>query len=283
MKRAFAASAKFADAARQNFFRHSPFQAAAALSFYSLISLAPIVIIIVAVAGFLISDADVQSALIERVRTIANDDAAEVVRTIIENTANEQRGVFSIIVAACIMVAGATTAFAQLHAVLNRVWNVPVKRRLSILHFVKGRLWSFVMLIVIGVLLAVSLVFSTFLASIGDFVSQRFGIELIYWEPLKLVTSYGFTTVLIAMIYKYLPETQVHWRDALVGAVAASLLFELSKWAVGYYVARMDPESAFGAAGSVIVFMVWIYAAALIVLIGTEIARTCAEFRAPAA
>lgn len=236
-------------------------------------------LIIVAVAGFLISDADVQSALIDRVRTFANDDAADVVRTVIENTADEQRGIFSIIVATCIMIIGATTAFAQLHSILNRIWNVRVRRKVSILHFVKGRLLSFVMLIVIGVLLAASLVFRTFLANIGDFASERFGIELIYWEPLKLLTSWGVTTVLIAMIYKYLPETKVRWRDALVGAVAASLMFELSKQAVSSYVARMDPESIFGAAGSIVVFMLWIYTAALIVLIGTEIARTCSELR----
>lgn len=220
-----------------------------------------------------------QTALVDRVRTFANDDAAEVVRTIIENTANEQSGIFSIIVAACLMVAGATTAFAQLHAILNRVWNVPAKGRISVVRFIKGRLLSFLMLIIIGVLLAASLLFNTFLANLGDFASARIGIELMYWEPLKLLTSYGVTTILIAMIYKYLPETKVHWRDALIGAVAASLLFELSKWAVASYVARMDPESAFGAAGSVIVFMLWIYFAALILLIGTEIARTCSQFR----
>ena len=277
--RAWNAAANFANSARRNFFRHSPFQAAAALSFYSLFSLAPVVIIIVAIAGFLISDADVQTALIERVRTFANDEAADVVATVIENTANDQRGIFSIVIAGLIMIAGATTAFAQLHSILNRVWNVPTAKRLSIWHFVKGRLLSFLILIIIGVLLALSLVFNTFLANVGDFVETRFGFVMVFWEPLNVLTSYGVTTLLIATIYKYLPECTVYWRDALVGAVVASVLFEISKWVVGYYVTQMDPESAFGAAGSVIVFLLWIYSAALIVLTGTEVARTCAEIR----
>jgi len=275
--RAFAAAALFARTARRNFLKHAPFQAAAALAYYSLFSLAPLVIIIVAIAGFFIRDADVQAALIDRVRLIANDEAADLVATIVANTTNEQSSVISIIVAGTIMVIGATTAFAQLYSILNRVWNVPDGRRDSAWHLVKGRLVSFLMLVVIGVLLAASLVFNTFLSNVGDFVSTRFDVELSYWQPLKLLTSYGATAVLIAMIYKFLPACTVRWRDALIGAVAASVLFEASKWFVGYYVARMDPDSAFGAAGSVVVFMFWIYAAALIILIGTEVARTCAE------
>jgi membrane protein len=275
--KAIEATGRFAKAAKTNFFRHGPFQAAAALAYYSLFSLAPLVIIIVAIAGFFIRDADVQSALIERVREFANDEAAELVTTIIENTTNQQSSIVSIVVASTIMVIGATTAFAQLYSILNRVWNVPLGRRQSAWHFVQGRLLSFLMLVIIGVLLAASLVFNTFLSNVGDFFSERFEIELYYWTPLKLITSYGLTTVLIAMIYKFLPACFVRWRDALIGAVAASVLFEVSKWFVGYYVTRFDPESAFGAAGSVVVFMVWIYAAALIVLIGSEIARTCAE------
>lgn len=265
----------FAQEARNNLRKYNPFQAAAALSYYSLFSLAPLVIIIVAVAGFLISDADVQSALVDRVRAIANDDAADVVSTIIQNTANEQSGFVSIAIASVLMVIGATTAFAQLHSILNRVWNVPVQRRQTIWHFFKGRLLSFLFLIFIGILLAASLFFSTFLTNVDDFLSSRFGVELIYWEPLSLFTSYGVTTLLIATIYKYLPDVPVRWRDALIGAIAASVLLELSKLVVAYYVAQLDPESAYGAAGSVVVFMLWIYVAALIVLIGTEISRTC--------
>lgn len=262
-----------------NLLQHNLFQSAAALAYYSLFSLAPLVIIIVAIAGFLISDADVQTALVERVRTFANDDAAELVRTIIENTADEQRSLLSIAIASVLMIIGATTAFAQLHSILNRVWNVPVSRRQTIWHFLKGRLVSFIILIVIGVLLAVSLVFNTFLTNVGDFVSSRFGVELSFWEPLNLMTSYGVTTLLIATIFKYLPDAAVRWVDALIGAVAASALLELSKWVVASYVTQIDPSSAFGAAGSVVVFMLWVYVAALIVLIGAEVSRTNSTMR----
>jgi membrane protein len=269
----------FLKSAWTNLNQHSPFQAAAALSYYSLFSLAPLVIIIVAIAGFLISDADIQSELVDRVREFANEDAAQVVQTIVENSADEQRSALSIAIATILMIIGSTTAFAQLHSILNQVWNVPVARRRSIWLFFKGRLLSFLILIIIGVLLAASLVFNTFLSNVGDFVAERFGFEMTFWAPLNLMTSYGVTTVLIATIYKYLPDAPVHWIDALAGAVAASLLLELSKWGVEYYVAQLDPESLYGAAGSVFVFLLWVYVAALIVLIGTEISRTFSEFR----
>lgn len=262
-----------------NLGRHNLFQAAAALSYYSIFSLAPLVIIIVAIAGFLISDADIQTALVDRVRTFSNDEAAELVNTIINNSADQQRSRLSIAIASILMIIGATTAFAQLHSILNRVWNVPDTRRLTLWHFIKGRLVSFVILIIIGVLLATSLVFSTFLSSIGDQVYTRWGIQLTYWEPLKLMTSWGVTTILIMALFKFLPETPVRWIDALIGAVAASALFELSKWAVSTYVTQIDPSSAFGAAGSVVVFMLWVYIAALIVLVGAEISRTSSAFR----
>ncbi len=277
---------RFLNAAKE-FFRHfwgnllkqNLFQAAAALAYYSLFSLAPLVIIIVAIAGFLIRDADVQAALVERVGTFANEETAELVSTIVENTADEQRSRISIVIAGVLMVIGATTAFAQLHSILNRVWDVPTTRRLSLWHFFKGRLLSFIILILIGVLLAASLFFNTFLSNVGDFVAARFGIELTYWEPLTLMTSYGVTTLLITTIFKFLPETTVRWFDALIGAVAASALLEVSKWAVASYVTQLDPSSVFGAAGSVVVFMLWIYVAALIVLIGAEVSRTSSFLR----
>lgn len=270
---------RFLADAGANLRQHNLFQAAAALAYYSLFSLAPLVLIIVAIAGFLISDADVQSALVERVRTFANDEAAQLVQTIVNNTADQRSGRLSLIIAGVLMIIGATTAFAQLHSILNRVWNVPAARRQSLWHFLKGRLLSFAILIVIGVLLAVSLVFNTFLTNVGGFVTTRFGIELIYWEPLNLMTSYGVTTLLIATIYRFLPDAPVRWSEALIGAVAASLLLELSKWGVSSYVTQLNPSSAFGAAGSVVVFMLWVYVAAFIVLVGAEISRTTASVK----
>lgn len=253
---------------------HNPFQAAAALAFYSLFSLAPLVIVIVSIAGFLIRDADVQAALTQRIETIVNEDAADIVRTMVLDSTGTEQSPLSLIVATALIVIGATTAFAQLHSILNRVWNVPQQRRQSIRHFIKGRLLSFAFLAVIALLLAVSLLFNTFLTNLGEFVEGRFGLRVPVWPYLTVVTSYGVTTLLIATIYKFLPDKPVKSRDALIGAVVASLLFESSKSLVGYYVAHMAPESAFGAAGSVVVFMVWIYVSSLIVLIGAEVSRT---------
>jgi membrane protein len=265
--------------ALRNFRAHNIFQSAAALSYFSLFSLAPLVIAIVAVAGLFVSDADVQAVLIERIRDIVNDDTATLVETIIANSANEERNILSLIVAGMLVAIGATTAFAQLHTILNRVWDVAAPERFSIWRLVKARLFSFAFLVLIGTLLAASLVFNTFLASLGDFISNRFGIEILIWDLLDVVTSYGMTTILLALIYRYAPDAPVRWRDAAIGAIAASILFESSKTVVQYYVAKVSPGSAFGAAGSVVVFMLWIYVASLIVLIGAEASRVSFDYR----
>jgi membrane protein len=135
-------------------------------------------------------------------------------------------------------------------------------------------------LLIIGTLLAASLVFNTFLASFDEFVSSRFGVDILIWDLLDLATSYGVTTILLGLIYRYVPDAPVRWRDAIPGAIVASILFESSKTLVQYYVTRTSPESAFGAAGSVVVFMLWIYTASLIVLIGAEVSRTSFDYYA---
>jgi len=259
----------------KNLIRHQPLQAAAALSFYSLLSLAPLVIIVVAMAGLCFNDTEVRATLIMRIGELISGEAAILVETIIDNTRNEEENVFSLIVGGALMLVGATTSFAQLHGILNRIWNVKTTGRHTVLQMIKGRLWSFAFLIVIGVLLVASLMLSTLFAAFNDWMSGS-GIDAAYWSRLDFGISYGLTTLLIAAIYKLLPDAAVAWRDALLGAVAGSLLFEASKFLVRYYVVQMNPESSFGAAGSVVVFMLWIYVAALIILVGAEISRASA-------
>jgi membrane protein len=255
-------------------------QSAAALSYFSLFSLAPLVIAIVAVAGLFVSNADVQTALIEHIRDIVNDETADLVETIIANSVDQERNIVSLIIAGVLIAVGATSAFAQLHAILNRVWNAPVPQRFSVWYLVRARVWSFAFLLIIGTLLAASLMFNTFLASFDEFVSSRFGVDILIWDLLDLATSYGVTTILLGLIYRYVPDAPVRWRDAIPGAIVASILFESSKTLVQYYVAQTSPESAFGAAGSVVVFMIWIYTASLTVLLGAEVSRTSFDYYA---
>jgi membrane protein len=260
----------------QNFCHHRPFETAAALAFYSLFSLAPLIIVIVAIAGLFFSDAEVQAALIARIRELIGAETATLVETIISNTTNEESNVLSLIVGGTLITIGATTAFAHLYSALNRIWNLGETDTSAMLKVLKGRLLSFAFLIVIGMMLVVSLGFSAALATSTEFLSRRLGIDTSFWNGLEIAISYGVTTLLVAVIYKYLPDTRVAWLDSMLGALVAALLFGLSKFLIRLYVAQMSPESSFGAAGSVVVFMLWIYCASLIVLVGAEVTRTFA-------
>lgn len=248
-------------------------QAAAALSFYSLLSLAPLVIVVVAMAGIFFSDIEVRSVLILRISELISEDTAALVQTIIENTADEEQNVSSLIIGGMLMLVGASTAFAHLHTILNRVWNVNVSGRKTLLQILKGRLWSFAFLFVIAALLVASLLLSTLFTAVDEWLHTR-AIDAPNWaDRTDFAISYGLTTLLIAAIYKLLPDAKVPWRGAFLGAVVSTLLFDGSKALIQYYVTRFDPASSFGAAGSVIAFMVWIYIASLIVLVGAEISR----------
>jgi membrane protein len=266
-----------------DFLSHDPFQAAAALSYYSLFSLAPLVIVIAAIGGLFFSDAEIQAALVSRIRDTLNEDAAALVETVIRNSTNAQQNIASLLIAGSLILIGATTTLAHLHRVLNRIWNVHVERRRIVWHFVKARLWSFAFLVAIGILLAASLMFNTFLANFGDFVSRYVAIDAAAWNLLNLATSYVVRAVLLMLLYKLLPDTRVRWREAALGAVAASLLFQGSKYFIGIYLEQANPASAFGASGSIVVFMLWIYIASLIILIGAEVGRifSTVTFRTP--
>jgi membrane protein len=254
-----------------NFFEHDPFQAAAALSYYSLFSLAPLVIVVAAIGGLFFSDTEIQAALVERIRDILSEDAAALVETVISNSTDTERNVVSLIIAGSLILIGATTALAQLHGVLNRIWNVRVEGRLKVWLFVKGRLWSFAFLITIGTLLAASLLFNTFFTTFVEFLSRYVALDTGIWDLLDAATSYVVTAFLLMLLYKFLPDTRVRWREAALGAAAATLLFESSKYFIRIYLAQASPGSSFGASGSIVVFMLWIYVTSLIILVGGEL------------
>jgi membrane protein len=235
---------------------------------------------VVAIGGIFFSDVEIQQALIQKIGELIDAEAARLVEIIIDNVKNEERNVFSLIVGGTLMLIGATTAFAHLQDVLNQIWGVTRHGRRGIMQVFKGRLLSFAFLIVIGMLLVTSLLFSTLLATFEQFLSRVMTVAPSYWSNLDFAISYVVTTALIATIYKFLPDTHVPWIDAVFGAIVASLLFAGARLLVQAYIAQLSPGSSFGAAGSVVVFMFWIYCASLIILLGAELSRASANYRA---
>ena len=263
----------------KSFYDNDALQLAAAIAYYSLLSMAPLLLIVIAVAGVFFADGVVQAQLIDQIRSLVGSEGAELAETVIANTESEEQSRWSLLVGTGLTVFGATTVFAQLQAALNKVWHVEAEPSSAIWNFVKHRLLSFALVLSLGFLLMVSLVVSAVLAAVNEYVSASASGEAVIWEVVNIAVSFGLATFLIALMFKYLPDAEIEWRDTWLGAFITAILFIVGKAAIGLYLGQASVASSFGAAGSVVVFMIWVYYASLIILFGAEITHAVAEHR----
>lgn len=249
---------------------------AAGLAYYTLFSLAPLLLIVIGAFGFFVGEAAVQSSLLQEIRTQAGPQVADAVRSILENASEGGGNLTATIIGAVALVVGATTVFAQLQNALNLIWKVkPDPERSSIWHVLFVRLLSLGMLLVIGFLLLVSLLLSAFLSTLW---SSLPGVSAL-WPIVDFAISLAVITALFALIYKYIPDARIAWRDAWVGAGFAAVLFTVGKFALSMYIGRAGVASSYGAAGSVVVLLLWVFYSAQILLLGAEFAQVYARRR----
>jgi membrane protein len=255
------------------------FSLSAALSYYSLLSMAPLLLIAIALAGVFFANGQVHTQLINEMQSLIGAEGAALTKTVINSTRGGDRSQLSLLVGSVLMLAGAATVFAQLQNALNRVWRVQAAPGNAIVNFIKSRLLSFALVLAIGFLLMVSLVISAVLGALHQYLDTRIAGEAVFWGVLDVAISFGFSTVLIAAMYRYLPDAEIEWRDSWAGAIVTSVLFILGKHVIGFYIGQTTAASSFGAAGSVVVFMIWVYYASLILLFGAEITQAVAHER----
>ena len=251
---------------------------AAAVSYYTVFSLPPLLVILLAIAGSIYGADAVQEALFGQVSSTAGPDAAAAVRDMIANASTMGDSPWSKVAGIAALVFGASGAFAQLQASLNRAWEVEGKEgRTGIMGILIKRVLSFGMVLTIAFLLLVSLVTSTVISAVGGMI---LGDSLpVLLELANFVASFSISTLLFGALFVVLPDTRVAWRDVWVGAVFTSVLFGIGKTLIGLYVGRAEPGSAFGAAGSLALVLVWVYYSALIVLVGAEFTQVYARSR----
>jgi membrane protein len=261
---------------------------AAALAYYTAFSLAPLLLIVIAIVGF-VADADTARAeIIETVRTSINEDAAAVVDQLLENTAQPSTGIFSTIIGVVTLLLGAIGAFGNLQAALDIIWDVDEDKPKSeggivqtVLRVVKDKLLSFGMLLFVGFLLLVSLVIDTALASLDSWLLARWPGLAFFLKILSIALSFGVTTLLFAMIYKFLPHVKLQWRDVLVGAAFTAFLFTIGRILLGQYLGNSATASTYGVAGAFVVILLWINYSAQILLFGAEFTQVYARRRNP--
>ena len=243
---------------------------AAALSYYTAFSLAPLLVIAIAVAGFFFGEEAARGEIVGQIQGLIGRQAAFAVQELIENTDKLGQSVTAIVIGGITLLIGATGVFGQLQDALNTIWEVKPKPGRFILNIIKDRFFSFTMVLGTSFLLLVSLVVSAALAALDRFFSSLLPGADIIWQVLNIILSFGVITLLFAVIFKIVPDVKIKWRDVWPGAAGTALLFNLGKLFIGLYLGNNGIGSAFGAAGSLAIILIWVYYSAQILFLGAE-------------
>ena len=243
----------------------------AALAYYTLFSIAPLLLIVVSVAGLVFGEEAARGQVVAELRGLMGEDGAAAIQSLLQNVNKPTQGVIATVVGVGTLLVGAITVFGELQNALDRIWRAPARAQATGLwSLVRSRLLSFGMVLGLGFLLIVSLLASTAVAAIGKFSIGGFGLWPVAIEAINFVLSFALVTVTFAMIYKIMPRVRIAWRDVWVGAAATALLFAIGKLLIGLYIGRSSFASGFGAASSLIVVLLWMYYSAQIFLLGAE-------------
>ncbi|MBK0393815.1 YihY/virulence factor BrkB family protein [Ramlibacter algicola] len=256
----------------------------AAISYYTVFSLAPLLIIVIAIAGAVFGREAVQGMISAQLTGLVGASGAEMVEGLIASASDTDKGLIAGLISVAVLIFGATTVFAELQSALDRIWKVPASKKPSgIWGLLRARLLSFGLILGVGFLLMVSLAVSAGLAAIGGWA----GGLMPGWETLlhvlNTVVSLAIFTVLFALIYRFMPSTPVRWREVWVGAFVTAVLFEVGKTVIGLYIGKSGMTESFQAAGSIVILLAWVYYAAQIFLLGAEFTKAYADSDRPPA
>jgi membrane protein len=248
----------------------------AALAYYTVFSIAPLLVIAIAVAGFFFGADAARGEIFAQLRGLIGDDGAVAIQGLVKSASETGKGTFAAIAGIVTLLLGATTVFGELQSDLDRIWDAPKAEQSGLWGLLRGRLLSFGMILGIGFLLLVSLVLSAALSAAGHFWDSRFaGWELVL-QVVNFIVGFAIVTGLFAMIYKLLPRCDIGWKDVWIGAIVTSLLFSIGKLLIGLYLGKSGVASGFGAAGSLVIVLLWVYYSSQIFLLGAEFTKTFA-------
>jgi membrane protein len=254
-------------------YNHNAFEMAAALAYYTLVSLAPLIIILIAIVGPFFGTAATENYIVGAIAGIAGEESARAVQAIVHNANQQGSGMLASVIGVALLLLGAGAVVGQLQQSLNVIFGVTPKPDIDWWAFLRARFFSYAMLLAIGFLLMVSLIITTVLSAITKYFAYLLPSLAAIWPAVDLVSSFALVTLLFALIYKILPDVHIAWRDALLGAALTSFLFSVGKFAIGLYLGRSSVAAAYGAAGSVVTILLWVYYSALIVFYGAEITQ----------
>ncbi len=261
---------------------------AAAIAYYTMFSLAPLLVITIFVSAFALERAgvseetvDVESRIVAQIGSVIGERPAAQIGQMIAQANKPTKTILSTSISVCVLIFGATAIFAQLQTAMNRAWGVqPDKNIHGLRIFLRKRLLSFGLVLTVAFLLLVSLLLSVILHSLGNWLNEYFRLHFDSWIPAIIQTSLNFVVIAVvfAMLLKYLPDAQIRWRDVAVGSLLTSGLFGVGRFVISTYLSQSSVASGFGAAGSLVVVLVWIYYTTIIFLLGAEFTQVWTRF-----
>jgi len=249
---------------------------AASLAYYTALSLAPLLLVMLALLAFFFGDEAARGQIVDQFSGELGVESAEFIQELIQDSSDEEKGIFSTVISVVMLLAGATGVFMQLQSALNEVWDIEVKSG-GIKDMIQKRVLSFGLIMTLAFLLLISLVINGVIASLDTFFIGILPGAQILGHLITTTISFGVSTLLFAIIYKYMPDATIHWRDVLVGAVVTSILFTVGRFALSLYLGNAGVASSYGAAGSFIVILLWVYYSAQIVMFGAEFTQVYAR------
>ncbi len=248
---------------------HRASRTGAALAFYTVFSLAPVLTLSIAIAGFVFGEAAARGEIVDQIGDLVGPQGAQLVQSVLQNASRPGAGFIPTVVSIATLILGANTALAELKTGLDQTWNVPPEKRTGFWYSVRTRLLSVGLILSLGFLLLVSLVISAALTALERFSRGEMLINTVLtW--INFLFAFVLVTALFATIYKVLPSVKIAWRDVTIGSLVTAILFTAGKFVIGAYIGNSGVASTYGAAGSVVLLLIWVYYSAQILLYGAE-------------
>lgn len=262
--------------------RHKTLRLGAALAYYSVFSLGPLLLIVISVAGLFLGEESVRAALTSELRTLLGDTGNQAIEAMLKGAGSRESGHATALIGLVLFIIAALSVVLQLKDALNTIWEAEEPEGAGLLWYIRSYAVSLLGIVALGFLLTVSLVATAAIAAVSTWL--RLSAELAAtWEVVNAIVSLGILTVLFAMLFKWFPDCSVSWKHVWMGAFVTALLFSVGKTVIAWYVGSLAMESTYGAAASIVILLVWVYYSAQIVLFGAELTHAAAQKSVPAA
>ncbi|WP_395075800.1 YihY/virulence factor BrkB family protein [Flavobacterium sp.] len=255
-----------------------PFRQSAVIAYYAIFSIPGLLVLIITIAGYFFGNDTVNEDILSQVSTTLGSETALQIKDILEKSSQSKSTLWGSIIGIVILLIGATGVFVELQKTLNLIWNVKLKKQNGIILYLKSRMFSFGLILAIAFLLIISLVISTALAAMSDWVKVDTSAFMIsVFNILNFIISLAVISMLFAMIFKILPDAKIKWKHVWLGSLVTGLLFTIGKTALAYYFGQAEPASIYGAAGSVILILLWVSYSSMILFFGAEFTAAYAK------